>query len=311
MSEFTGIWLPAEILSIKELNPTEKIVLGAIIPLAIGRPCTARNKHFSEKVSISETSISLNIKSLEEKGFLCVDPGTEKGNKREIHLFIKDDSLFKIVKDPSLTSLNTLFNFIKEPLKDSSRPYLRKLKTLFKNVKEPIYIDIESKEENKIESKQSNNSAGGDEKISESWIEKERVEMVAVIAEPIPPDFAAPPPLFWDDVLPQLTTSAYLERVYFGVKHMIANKTPEQIMEYVKAQLVPFKYVFNDEYPKGIEEVKRAKDYYINWLSSQLRKTGGETQNLKRNGNHVNKQLTPQGREPINGRSFGKWEDYL
>jgi DNA-binding MarR family transcriptional regulator len=152
MSEFTGIWMAASVLAIKELTPTEKVVLCAVIPLALNEPCTARNRHFAEQLAISETSISLNLKSLDDKGYICIDPGTERGNKREIHLYRSGDTLFKIVKEPSLTSLNTLFNFLKEPLKHSSRAFLTSLKSLFKHLKEP-YIRIESIIESIEESK--------------------------------------------------------------------------------------------------------------------------------------------------------------
>lgn len=151
MAEFTGVFTPKEILSIKELNLTEKMLLSQIIPLCVSEPCYASNQFFAERLGITETTVSTTLKSLDDKGYLQTLLDRRAGNKRVIEIFYYNDTLFKNFKDPSLKTLNTLFKNLKDPLKNSYIPYLKNLKTLFKNLNF-IYKD-ESKEESKEESK--------------------------------------------------------------------------------------------------------------------------------------------------------------
>ncbi len=155
MNDFSGIWLPAEILLLEDLNLTEVVLLSAIIPLALGRPCTAENKHLAKKAKVSSTTVSLAIKSLSEKGYLYIDAGQKRGNERHIWLYSDGVTLFQNLKDPSLRFLKTpLFQNVKDPLSDSYRPYLKNLKSLFKNFKE--LNKVESKIENKVPTNQPN-----------------------------------------------------------------------------------------------------------------------------------------------------------
>ena len=151
MAEFTGIFSPKEILSIKELTLTEKILLSQIIPLCVSEPCYASNSFFAERIGVTETTVSTALKSLDDKGYLQTILDRKVGNKRVIEIFYYNDTLFKNFKDPSLKTLNTLFKNIKDPLKNSYIPYLKNLKTLFKNLNF-IYKDY-SKEESKDYSK--------------------------------------------------------------------------------------------------------------------------------------------------------------
>lgn len=177
-----------------------------------------------------------------------------------------------------------------------------------------VSIDIHTNKEtiNHQTIKQKNAGEGDDEiekKID--WVEAEKAEMVAVItAEESPPDSAPPPLIQWPEIEPQLMSTAHIEKVYFELRQYIG-KPPAEGVALIKERIGVFQYAFKDEYPDGVKEVKRAKQYFINWFSKQLEK-GFETAKAK-NNNATNSRnqnkLTPNGREPVNGRSFGKWED--
>jgi len=158
MSEFTGIWLPAPILRIPGLNLTEKVLLAQVILLSRTGECTATNPTLADNLDTTETTISTTLSRLSKKEFVHIESGREQGNKRKIYPSLKSlMTLFKNLNEGdrlSLKVLKDMFNFLKEAIEDSSRPYLNILYTLFKNLKEaPIYIRLESKEESKRESK--------------------------------------------------------------------------------------------------------------------------------------------------------------
>jgi len=198
MAEFTGIFLPAEILALEDLNLTEKVVLCQIIPLALERPCTAENKTIAKRLGISDTAVSLNIKSLDAKGYIDVDTKKNEGFKREVNLYFENDTLFKIINKPSLKILNS-------PIEKSYIAYLKNLKTLFKNIKEPTknfkraslkilnspINRYESKDESIVESKEENTTtttSAGDffenEIAEEDFSEKELAAMEEANAVP-------------------------------------------------------------------------------------------------------------------------------
>ncbi|MGF7213877.1 putative transcriptional regulator [Spirosoma lacussanchae] len=161
MNEFTGIWIPAEILALDDLNLTEKVLASQVLMLSRTGECTAKNAHLSAQVGLTETSISLTLKSLKAKGYICIEDGKDKGNKRQMYPSLKIlNTLCKNLKEgwdgvspPSLKILKSLFKIFKEATQESYTPYLKILNTLFKNLKEP-YIRNENKEESKIESKE-------------------------------------------------------------------------------------------------------------------------------------------------------------
>ncbi|MVM34263.1 hypothetical protein GO755_29805 [Spirosoma sp. HMF4905] len=160
MNEFTGIWLPAEILAISGLNLTEKVLAAQVVMLSRSGECSAKNPYISNQIKLSETSVSTNLNTLFSKGWIVIEDGKSEGNKRIMYPSLKIlNTLFKNLKEgvshlspPSLKILKSLFKFFKEAIQDSERGYLRILKSLFKDFKE-LYIRNESKGESKDEIK--------------------------------------------------------------------------------------------------------------------------------------------------------------
>lgn len=146
------------------------------------------------------------------------------------------------------------------------------------------------------------------------WAKKEREEMIADINaanETIPQKVALKsPPYFWDDVFPELYRQEYFERVFFQTKTRFTGKTPEYAAEFIKEQIVGFQYVFADEYPDGVESFKRAKDFFINWLSAGFRKGVFDSVNPKSHGN-TNQSQKPTFEDVlrvVNENYYGKPE---
>lgn len=76
--EFTGVWVPAELLENKELTLKEKIFLAGLKYLYTGRECTATNAEMAEFFGLSEKAVSKIINSLDKKGYLIVSYDTGK-----------------------------------------------------------------------------------------------------------------------------------------------------------------------------------------------------------------------------------------
>ncbi|MFD2936285.1 hypothetical protein [Spirosoma flavum] len=160
MSEFTGIWLPAEILAIDKLNLTERVLAAQVVMLSRSGECTAQNEYIASQIQMTETCVSLKLKALKDKGWIEIDPGKDEGNKRRMYPSLKMlQTLFKNIKEGvshlnpfSLKILKSLFKYFKEPTQDFERGYLKILKTLFKDFKES-YIRNENKDESKEENK--------------------------------------------------------------------------------------------------------------------------------------------------------------
>lgn len=124
--------------------------------------------------------------------------------------------------------------------------------------------------------------------ILPDWAKREREEMITDINaanKEIPPKA---PPYFWDEVFPELYQQVFFERVFFQTKTRFVGKTPEYVSDFIKEQIVGFQYVFADEYPDGVESFKRAKDFFINWLSAGLRKGVFDSPNQKSNHGNSN-----------------------
>lgn len=69
--EFTGIWIPAEILCIKELTLIEKSFLMEIDYLDNEKGCYASNKYFAEIFQITNSRASQVVNSLIKKEYIC------------------------------------------------------------------------------------------------------------------------------------------------------------------------------------------------------------------------------------------------
>lgn len=70
--EFTGVWIPSEILEDKNLTLKEKTFLAGLKYLYTGRECTATNAEMSKFFNLSERTVSKIIASLDKKGYLIV-----------------------------------------------------------------------------------------------------------------------------------------------------------------------------------------------------------------------------------------------
>ncbi|WP_080057156.1 hypothetical protein [Spirosoma aerolatum] len=160
MNEFTGIWLPAEILAITDLNLTEKVLAAQVVMLSRVGVCRAQNDHLASQTRLTTTTVSQTLKHLKEKGYIIIEAGKEEGNKRIMYPSLKLlQTLCKNLtegwqKSSKLTVkvLQSLYKILTDPLQDSYRPYVKILQTLFKDFTEP-YIRTENKDENKGESK--------------------------------------------------------------------------------------------------------------------------------------------------------------
>lgn len=74
-----GLWMPAEILRIEELNATEKIILSVIFSFSQGQKgvCNAKNNTIAEAGGVSLSAVSHYIPAIKKKGYLA-----ERGTKQ-------------------------------------------------------------------------------------------------------------------------------------------------------------------------------------------------------------------------------------
>ena len=85
MSEFTGIWLPKEILELPDLPFLHKGILAQIISLSREDGyCKATDNYFSTLFQIDVATVNRTIKNLKEKNLILVDVDKKAGNKRVI-----------------------------------------------------------------------------------------------------------------------------------------------------------------------------------------------------------------------------------
>lgn len=67
IKEYTGVWIPAEVMESDELEPLDKLVYGEIAGFAI---CFASNAWFASKIKRSERTARDSIKKLIDLGFV-------------------------------------------------------------------------------------------------------------------------------------------------------------------------------------------------------------------------------------------------
>lgn len=137
MKKFEGLWIPIEILQIKELSLTAKVFFSMIICLDNKNGCTATNQYLADISGCSITQLSTMINLFEKLNFLNIKDG--KSYKRVI-TFNRD------CKEETLRKL-------KGNLTETERPTLRKLKTdniyNIYNIINNIYLEKEKKEKEK------------------------------------------------------------------------------------------------------------------------------------------------------------------
>lgn len=68
--EFTGLWVPKEILQHPTLLPSEKLILAEIVALAKGNACTASNQYISDVVGVGIEQTRKIIYKLTKVGLL-------------------------------------------------------------------------------------------------------------------------------------------------------------------------------------------------------------------------------------------------
>lgn len=264
--------------------------------------CTLSRQDLADELDLSRQTIITILKKLKDLGLI-----EENENS-----FLKTSALwFEAVMDSKSTTRKETLHPVKKldtPLSNNFTPSCKE--TLHHPVKKldtpPL---VKENKLNNYTSPMREREVGDDEaeKVSD-WRLAEKVEMTAVIEakQEIPPKVAPKaPPYFWADVLPELTATAYLERVYFQSKQLMPEKKPDAALEHIKSRLETFQYVFNDEYPEGVPEIKRAKEYFSNWILKTLKKNADD-QNTPP-ANVRNAGLKPAGREPKQGRPFGSW----
>jgi|GEM_PF-6456367 len=83
MQELSGIWIPKEILDIKEIDLTCRIVFSCIYFLGFKKPCNVSNEYLAEIIGIGVRTVADAIERLEKKSFITRDT---KGRNRIIYL---------------------------------------------------------------------------------------------------------------------------------------------------------------------------------------------------------------------------------
>ena len=83
--EFTGIWVPVEVLELDSVTGNEMLLLSYIIGLSNNeRGCYATNKHLGDRLGLSKGRISEMVSSLFNKGLITYQIFKNKGNERGI-----------------------------------------------------------------------------------------------------------------------------------------------------------------------------------------------------------------------------------
>lgn len=179
MNDFTGIWVPAQFLALKDTKLLETCLLSHVTMLSRYGECTAKNPVIARQLGVTVTSVSTTLSALKKKGYLHIEEGVDLGNKRKVYpTLLTWTTLFKNFKEGMDSStekvfktlfksfkevfknLNEVFKILNEPVQNFERGYLKVLHSLFQNFKELIYR-IENKGESKPENKPQSNSAGG------------------------------------------------------------------------------------------------------------------------------------------------------
>ena len=83
MKEFTGIWIPDEVLVDKNLNDKEKTIFSMILSLSKENDCIMSNSYISKLLNICNVQASRIINSLKKKGYINVQI-IRKENLKEI-----------------------------------------------------------------------------------------------------------------------------------------------------------------------------------------------------------------------------------
>lgn len=85
---FLGIWIPLELLKIKDLKHQELILLSMISNLQNEKGCYASNKYLGNILNLSKGRVSCIINSLKNRGYIRSFINKDKGNVRRLFCLI-------------------------------------------------------------------------------------------------------------------------------------------------------------------------------------------------------------------------------
>lgn len=152
MSENKGIWLPEAVLELADLSPTEKMLFAAILPLTFTEPCWAGNEYLAKRIGVSEQTVTNNLGTLHNKGYIRIYLDRTGGTTRKIHTFILEDTLYKYIGDPISKFDTPLY---KDFIQGISKSYIGCIKSLSTLYKDFIFTyKDDSKEDKKEDSKE-------------------------------------------------------------------------------------------------------------------------------------------------------------
>lgn len=87
--EFKGIWIPKEILELKDIGTTEKMILSVILALDNDKGCTANNRYFAELFGLTRTRVSMIIQKLYNKSYIGGVNKVIGGVQQKLHRVLK------------------------------------------------------------------------------------------------------------------------------------------------------------------------------------------------------------------------------
>jgi hypothetical protein len=100
--QYSGVWIPKELLNIGIKNGNEKILLAMIVSLSNEQPCTASDKYFAELLHLSISQINRMISTFERLGY--IHKGTFN-SKRQI--ILDSNLLIRINADSQYANMQT------------------------------------------------------------------------------------------------------------------------------------------------------------------------------------------------------------
>lgn len=239
--------------------------------------CSLSRQEMANELDLSRQTIISTIKKLKEMGLV---------EENEIFFLRTTEKWFVAISSvrqetlPPVKKLDTLSNYLTpNACKETLPPPVKKLDT-------PHYkINILN---NTTKARATRTRKEVEVVEVPNFVEEEKKELIEIVAKEENPPKVAPKSLPWIEIESELKSSAFVERAYFQTKQLLG--VGQKNTDFVLSQIDVFRYVLQDEYPEGVESVKRAKDYFLNWLTKRLQTGVFETQSSKNkqtNGNPI------------------------
>ena len=89
MEKIKGIWIPQEIINLKNITWTEAVLLSEIYALSNNRTCSASNEYFSKILGITSDSVSRLINKLAKMNYLTSKIGHLENNIKVKRRFLR------------------------------------------------------------------------------------------------------------------------------------------------------------------------------------------------------------------------------